>query len=319
MRTQIAYQIQSQCLHLGMTIDTSSEYFNLPSPVDKHFFSPGGVKRSLYIKRDDLIHPIVSGNKWRKLRYNIDYLLEQGMEGFVTCGGPWSNHLIASAACAHKYGISAIGLVRGNYHKYQGYVLRECAKLGMDLHLLSNSEFDRLLAEPGELLREYGFADKLWIPLGGSNELGRLGCQEIVKEVIASGLKPDLWCVPAGTATTAAGMLEAIDYDCDMFVFPAIGKDKQEDEINQLFEIDSTVELHILDCHRLRFGKTDHALVEFLDNIRLETGILFDPIYNGKMLESLLTNHHDMFTKFNTPLLVHTGGLTGWKGIQRKY
>jgi 1-aminocyclopropane-1-carboxylate deaminase len=176
----------------------------LPSPVerlDDDWLRSRGVE--LWLKRDDLIHPDVPGNKWRKLRYNLEAATEQGQHTLLTFGGAYSNHLRATAAAARLSGFATIGIVRGERHLPLNPSLEYAVRQGMRLGYLDREAYRRK-REPAviaELRREYG--PFYLLPEGGSNELAVRGCAELVAEI-----EPDfdVICCPCGTGTTLAGI-----------------------------------------------------------------------------------------------------------------
>jgi 1-aminocyclopropane-1-carboxylate deaminase len=295
---------------------STNKHFNLPSPLELVRFSHDDRRIAFHIKRDDLIHPLVSGNKWRKLIFNIEHAVNHNKSTITTCGGPWSNHLIATASACALLNLKAIGLVRGDYYRYESQVLQNCRSLGMELIYLSNSEFDTLEQDLDSLLRKHNISNSHFIPLGGANALGRLGCEAIVHET-KNLLSPDLWLIPAGTGTTAMGMINALDYSCNVWIFPAIGHVKQQKEIAELQAKKSQIKIRVLNAHRNRFGKIDDAFREFIQQIKSKHAILFDPLYNGKMLELVLTQYADELETFENILFLHTGGLSGWSGFDQ--
>src|SRR5688572_18165932 len=170
------------------------DFLNLPSPLEELQHFPGKEKGiRIFMKRDDKIHPEISGNKWRKLKYNIENAKEKGASILVTAGGPWSNHLAATAAAGKKLGFKTKAYVRGVEPKEWSDTLNFCRSQGMELNFLSKSTFDSqdLAVEMSD--------DEYWIPLGGENDAGVKGCAELMNEITIGF---DLITVPVGTGTT---------------------------------------------------------------------------------------------------------------------
>ena len=182
----------------------------LPSPVFEikdEMISAAGVR--LFIKRDDLIHPTVSGNKWRKLKYNLLDAHEKGHDTILTFGGAFSNHLYAVAAAGAQLGLHTIGIVRGEDHEIRETpTLRFCKEQGMSIHYISRAEY-KLRNNPSYLLQTQAkFGNLYMIPEGGTNALALKGVCEIVSEADRQiGFSPDYYAVAAGTGGTAAGLL----------------------------------------------------------------------------------------------------------------
>lgn len=179
-----------------------------PSPLTEaadERFAARGVR--LLLKRDDLVHPELPGNKWRKLAPNLRAALETGHERLVTFGGAYSNHLRATAAAGRLLGLETVGVVRGD--ELAGRPLNDslarCAADGMRLHFVTRSEYRRK-AEPevrARLLDAAGAADAYVIPEGGSNALALTGCAELGRELRDVC---DVAAVACGTGGTLAGL-----------------------------------------------------------------------------------------------------------------
>jgi 1-aminocyclopropane-1-carboxylate deaminase len=171
--------------------------------VELPFLNRKGIE--LFVKRDDLIDDFVSGNKWRKLKYNLALAKANNSAGVLTFGGAYSNHLLATVAACEKMGVPAIGIVRGEeLNRNSNSVLSRCATLGMDLQFISRNEYalihDRMYHE--ELLAK--FPNFHIVPEGGANYYGIIGCQEILSETPNNY---DHIFVAQGTTTTSAGLV----------------------------------------------------------------------------------------------------------------
>ena len=230
------------------------------------------------MKRDDLIHPFISGNKWRKLSHHIEHPNLISKKGLMTCGGPWSNHLLATASLGQSYSIKTIGLVRGTYHKFVNPILEQCSRFGMELHYLTNTVFNELKSKPNKVISELELTDYQFIPMGGDDISGQVGSQAIVHEVLVQDQRPDLWLMAAGTGATASGILTAIDYPCTVKVFPAINSIVEINKLKlRLSSINTRANLEYFEPHRCRFGAIDHELIDFVRSFQETTGILLDP------------------------------------------
>lgn len=178
----------------------------LPSPLQEAHderFARRGLR--LLLKRDDLIHPLVTGNKWRKLAPNLRNALDAGHGTLLTFGGAWSNHLRATAAAGRLLGPATVGVVRGDElaDRPLNASLARCAADGMRLHFVSRADYRRrgdadFLAELAER-----FGDPQVIPEGGSNTAAVHGCTELARELHG---RADVVAVPCGTGGTLAGL-----------------------------------------------------------------------------------------------------------------
>jgi 1-aminocyclopropane-1-carboxylate deaminase len=273
---------------------------------------------NLFIKRDDLIHPIISGNKWRKLKYNILHLNMNRMEGILTFGGAYSNHLLATAFAAKQANIPCVGIIRGEeLTKDSNLILSFCHTLGMRLKFVSRNEYG-YRDEPiykQELLTEY---KNFWmVPEGGGNYQGVLGCMEIMKETENDY---DFVCVSQGTTTTSIGILLSLPEKSKLLVCPALkGFDsicemKQmlfymgfehefiEEKLNQVIVL-STDELG-------KYGKASPELKLFNNSLYERMKINFDYTYNAKSLFQL-NKYIERNSLVNEKILyIHTGGFS---------
>ena len=228
----------------------------------------------LLIKRDDLIHPEVSGNKWRKLKYNIELVQFQKKDGVLTFGGAYSNHLLATAAACNLAGLKSIGIVRGEeLTANSNSNLKRCAELGMELKFIPREEYDarneKFVQETWK--EEYPFY--LLIPEGGANYYGMVGCQEIRKELPN---EIDHLFVAQGTTTTSCGLLVGLGESTQLHVVPVLkGFDAKAEMKKQLFPflIDeetiqeqlNRVEVHS-EAHFGGYGKWNQELIDFIAN-----------------------------------------------------
>ena len=276
-----------------------------------------GIK--LYVKRDDLIHDEVSGNKWRKLKYNIEQVYQGKFEGVFTFGGAFSNHLVATASACNQLGLKSIGFVRGNELTINSNdTLKRCYELGMELRFLSREEY--ALRNDKQYIHEIqsenlGFYP---IPEGGSNYLGVIGCQEIVKEI---EIEIDHLFIAQGTTTTSCGVLMGKNSHTQLHVIPVLkgfhSKETMvdilkyalldEDYANEL--VDDVI-VHS-EYHFGGYGKYTDELIHFIKDIYSGYQLPLDFVYTGKafygMLEELRSDNYDN----QTVVFIHTGGLQG--------
>lgn len=274
--------------------------FKLPSPLDEIPDHPGSARGiKLWLKRDDTIHPDISGNKWRKLKYNISYAVEKGMKHIVTAGGYWSNHLAATAVAGKTFGFKVTGIIRGEEPNTRSDTLKFCEEHGMDLHFLSRSDFDQLPESISHL--DFFNESAYFIPVGGANDLGEKGCKEIMREV---DIDYSHVMVPVGTATTFNGIVGTVQ-NKKVIGFSAL-KGYNEENGN----------VCIIDDYCFKgFAKTSPELNEFIVEFYHQNKIMLEPVYTGKMMfgvyQMLASGRIENQSRV---ICIHTGGLQGLKG-----
>ena len=179
-----------------------------PSPLQKleaGFLAEKGIE--LYIKRDDLIHPHIQGNKWRKLKYNLFDARVNGIHTLLTFGGPFSNHIYATAAAAKLFHFKAIGIIRGDEPQVLSPTLQFAASQGMELYYMDRESY-RQKDDPTniESLRAQ-IGNFYLVPEGGTNALAVEGAAEIIEEI---DIPFDYICTPCGTGGTLAGLVSGL-------------------------------------------------------------------------------------------------------------
>jgi 1-aminocyclopropane-1-carboxylate deaminase len=292
---------------------------NDPTPLQllqDPVLEPHGVQ--LYLKRDDLIHPEISGNKFRKLKYNIQYAKELGYTKLLTFGGAFSNHIAATAAVGRLLGFETIGIIRGNeLTPDSNRTLKLASKNGMKFIFVTRTNYQ----EKQELAKKYGTGCYV-LPEGGTNELAVQGVTECMTEITNQlGYKPNFVTTAVGTGGTFAGLCVGAGLETKVLGF-AVLKNGQYlvPEINQL--IDSKGNMNLVnyeifwDYHCGGYGKITPALVTFIEQFGTRNNVLLDPIYTGKMLFCLyeLIRRGDTFKPNDSIVAVHTGGLQGRNG-----
>ncbi|WP_316801334.1 1-aminocyclopropane-1-carboxylate deaminase/D-cysteine desulfhydrase [Pedobacter frigidisoli] len=283
------------------------------SPVEKLNYSPFS---NLFVKRDDLIDPFISGNKWRKLKYILAKAQEAGRNHLVTFGGTYSNHLVATAAAAARTGLKATAFVRGE--AVNNEMLMLCRLFGMEL-IFTNRESYR---NKEELFRNY-FADDseaYFIDEGGASPEAATGCAEIIDELPA--IYDHIFCA-AGTGTTAAGLLAGIqkhELETHLHVVSALkGGSFLTDEINSITPVSDHLHLHT-EYHFGGYAKTTSELISFIQNFTRQTGLLIDPVYTGKMFYAITDlQQKGILHQDDRILAIHTGGLLGMFGMKDKF
>ena len=268
----------------------------------------------LWMKRDDLLHPIISGNKWRKLKYCLDNALSFGVDSLISMGGAYSNHLHALAYAANILGLQSTGYIRGEKPDKLTPTLNDMQNWGMELKFISRSDY-RLLRHykgsrdlPGLKPRQY------WLPEGGAQTLALKGVSELVGEI---NVVFDILCTPCGTGATLAGIINAVPIGVSVVGFAALK--------NAVFLRNDVESILPMPCtnwqinHNYHFGgfaKTSAELLTFISDFEDKTGIPLEPVYTGKMMYALfdLIAKHT-FKPGQRIIAIHTGGLQGKRGF----
>jgi 1-aminocyclopropane-1-carboxylate deaminase len=272
---------------------------------------------SVQIKREDLIHPFVSGNKFRKLKYNLLQAKEEQQETLLTFGGAFSNHIAAVAFAGKEKGFKTIGIIRGDELRdkiSENPTLQFAENCGMQFEFVSRENY-RLKQEISFLedLKEK-FGNFYLIPEGGTNGLAIKGCEEILTDEDAEF---DYICCSIGTGGTICGIINSILPHQKVLGFPALKGDFLKEEIRNIVKNDNW-EL-LTDYHFGGYGKVNIELIAFINQFFAENNIPLDPIYTGKMVFGVI----DLIDKGYFPakskvLLIHTGGIQGIQGMNMK-
>lgn len=280
----------------------------------------------LFVKRDDLIDEHVSGNKWRKLKFNVEQAKTLKKNGILTFGGAYSNHLAATAAACHRSGLKAIGIVRGDeLNEDSNPTLRQCADFGMELHFVSRLDYAARYEKSYHEELNFEFPNYLIVPEGGANYYGMIGCQEILKETPNDY---DYVFVAQGTTTTSIGLALALPEQTKLLVVPVLKGFDSLGEMKSLlgytgFESslidDVLAKVNVLDeYHFGGYGKYTDELLDFMERVFSETHLPLDPIYTGKVIYAIQDWLLKNDIKNKRVLFVHTGGIQGGKMIAKK-
>lgn len=273
----------------------------LPSPIE-HVDHPVLKLHevTLDVKREDLIHPLVSGNKWRKLKYNL-YI---NPKGIITFGGAFSNHIHATAAACHVFKIPSVGIIRGE-EDISNPTLRDARDMGMQLYYVSRSAY-RLKEESADIqsiINQY--PDYTPIPEGGSNDTALLGVHELGEEIAETVY--DVVALAAGTGATARGILPYCQ-DKEVILFSAI----KTPDLYHAHGISPHSNILLTDDYALGgYGKTTPQFIHWINKFSSDTGIPVDPIYNGKVIHGLMDMIRSGRLHGKRILWIHTGGLQG--------
>ena len=277
---------------------------------------------TLHLLRLDLIHPLVSGNKWFKLRYNLQQAKACGASQVVSFGGAFSNHLYALAWAGKQLGIRTVGVVRGEPEYAQNPTLSDAAGWGMELKFVSRAEYrqrDDALYHKA-LLASYPGA--VIVPEGGSNALAVKGFEDLFEHPCWQHVpNPDLLVSACGTGGTLAGLIAARPATTNVLGIPVLkGADFLYADIQRLLEESGAGPVGgwqlDLDGHEGGYAKLSADLVQFMRDFYAETNIELDPVYTGKMmfrLHKLIAQ--GTFRAGTSIVAVHTGGLQGRRGF----
>lgn len=277
---------------------------------------------NVWIKRDDLLHPIIAGNKWRKLKYNILEAKRQGYKQILSFGGAYSNHLHALAYACKINNLHSIGIVRGEQHYANNYTLRWARHWGMTLKFVDRITY-KLRDNPqfiNDLQAQY--PEAFIVPEGGSNSLALTGIKEVIEE-LDQQLDYDYLITPVGSGGTLAGLIAA---DNNRHHIRGVAVLKQHNylqkEVLKLLSSNSNEFTHwqILDeYHCGGYGRYSPQNAKEILAFSQLTSIPFEPVYSGKMVLALLDlTKQGYFKPGSTIVLLHTGGLQGLGGMAER-
>ncbi|TVP61429.1 MAG: 1-aminocyclopropane-1-carboxylate deaminase/D-cysteine desulfhydrase [Nodularia sp. (in: Bacteria)] len=293
--------------------------------IENEIFRRAGVELS--VLRLDTMHPLVNGNKWFKLKYNLLEAKQQNLTTLLTFGGAYSNHIFATAAAGNLFGFRTIGVIRGEERLPLNPTLDFAKQQGMQLVYLNREAYrQKHTRELQEDLRQR-FGDVFIIPEGGSNLNGVRGCTEIVSD---TG-KFDTICLACGTGTTLAGIALSLNQNKRVIGFPVLKKGEFiAQEIDNLLKnyLDSELpapthspapwEL-ICDYHFGGYAKVNDQLLMFSKQFEQQNSLLLDYVYTAKMFYGVIDLLHlGFFQKGDRLLLIHTGGLQGNIGMEKR-
>ncbi len=268
-----------------------------------------GIK--IFMKRDDLIHPIISGNKWRKLYHNINFAIENSFTEIITYGGPWSNHLLATAEACRISNLNLTAIIRGEQPKYSSKVLSFLEKLNFKMVFIPKTDYDiwKYSSQAPDFIKLH---NPYIIPEGGRNNLGIKGCEAIVDEL--RDFHFDYICTPAGSGTTARGILRRLNSSQKLCVFAPF---KQEELLRQFILKEGKAFEFITEFHFGGFSKIPSEVKQFVRDFSLRYNIQLDYIYNGKMMYGIFEKiKRGDFADGSVIVAIHTGGVQGNSGFE---
>ena len=282
------------------------------SRIEKFRFNKSNNKDlELFVKRDDLIHKYISGNKIRKLNQNIFSFYKNKCKKLVTFGGAFSNHLLATAALCNELSIDCVGIVRGEeLNVNSNGILKKCSSLGMQLNFVSRSSFSKQKKMNG-----FVFHDGIptwFVPEGGANLEGIEGCKEIVSE---NEEIFDYYVVAQGTTTTSIGIALALPPSAKIIVVPVLkvfnSKSEMKSVLNNvdLWNVIKDKIIVLDDFHFGDYAKSTNELREFISEINQLNEMQIEEVYTGKALYALKNYLEKNFVKNKKVLFIHTGGI----------
>jgi 1-aminocyclopropane-1-carboxylate deaminase len=321
--------------------------------IDDCFFSRRNIR--FFLKRDDLLNVFfskiifgdhnmtqsVSGNKFRKMKYNLLYMQNTNIKRLLTFGGAFSNHIHATAAAGLLFGIETIGVIRGEEAANLSPTLRFARDCGMVLHFVNRTDYREKEVLMNSLKAQFG--DFYYLPEGGTNDLALRGAAEIVGEIETQldGIPPDYISVPCGTGGTIAGIISAANSATHVLGFSALKGDFLQNEVTNLLNMPQNAVytegvLPLIsegekiqnpknwsintEFHFGGYARWTPELISFINNFKEKHNIALDPIYTGKMVFGLYKLIESGVIPPNSTVVgVHTGGIQGIEGFNQRF
>jgi 1-aminocyclopropane-1-carboxylate deaminase len=259
------------------------------------------------ILRLDLIHPQISGNKWFKLKYNLEEAKKQGLDTVLTFGGAFSNHIHATAIACKQFGFKSIGIIRGEKEAETNFTLFEAKRNGMQLCFVSRDDYKHKTDQTFIDTLKKQFGNFYLIPEGGNNLLGEKGCEEILPK---ENDHDYIFCA-CGTATTFTGISKQIKQHQKLIGISVLkGEGKMTEEHPEI----------LTGYHFGGYAKHTDQLLEFKKQFELQNNIPLDYVYTAKLFYAV----HDLISKDRIQknskvLIIHSGGLQGNTGYEERY
>lgn len=269
-------------------------------------------KVQLDLLRLDNLHPIISGNKWFKLRYYIEDALQKGYKKILTFGGPYSNHIIASAYAAHIHNLEVVGIIRGEEPRQWSHTLLQAKLYGMQLHFVPRAVYDSHKRSENLIWAAGQFGDCYIVPEGGMGALGVKGVSAWLQTQPVSDYTH--WAVAVGTGTTIAGVLETANVNQQVIGFSSMKNNNAlSGEIESLLNRSLPTGFKIVhDYHFGGYGKYNMLLIDWMNDFYSTTGMALDFVYTAKMMYGVCDLlRQGYFPQGAKILAIHTGGLQG--------
>lgn len=273
----------------------------------------------LYIKREDELHPFISGNKYRKLKYNLEEASHQNHNTLLTFGGAYSNHIVATAAAGYEHNFKTIGIIRGeelanNLKEVISInpTLKSASEHNMQFEFVSRSAYINKTSPEFITSLKEKFGKFYLVPEGGTNKFAVRGCEEILTK---DDEKYHVIYSAVGTGGTISGIVNSTKNFQKVIGFPALKGDFLQQEIKNYVLRNDNWSL-INGYHFGDYAKISKELIIFINKFKRETSISLDPVYTGKMMFGIVDLiKKDVFKKGTKILAIHTGGLQGIDGM----
>lgn len=290
--------------------------FKLHKSINQRVTMPNDFGIELFIKREDAIHPFVSGNKYRKLKYNIEEAKRLGFTKLLTFGGAYSNHIAAVAFAGKEFGFETIGIIRGEELKdkiQENNTLSFAKSCGMHFEFISRESYRNKHSESFLEALKHSQNNFYLVPEGGTNNLAVKGCEEILTNNDAAF---DFVCCSVGTGGTISGLINGSQTNQQILGFPALKGSFLREDISK-FAKHYNWSL-ISAYHFGGYAKVNEALIHFINHFKRENNIPLDPVYTGKMMYGIFDLvEKGFFPKGSKILAIHTGGLQGITGMNK--
>lgn len=270
----------------------------------------------LGIKRDDLLHPLISGNKWRKLKYNLVHMKALKKTELLTFGGAFSNHVHACAAAGKLFNLKTHAIIRGPELDNNNPTIQFAKQCSMQLHVVNRAEYRQRHEQEYLNALQTRFPNAYIIPEGGTNSFALLGCEELVKSLP----EHDYLICPTGSGGTLAGLIEGSKSSTQVLGIAVLKQAEYlKDEIRKLStKANNQNNWQLLtDFHDGGYGKFSPQLWQFCQYMNHNHNLPLEPIYSGKMMYALWQLiQQDYFPAGSKIIAVHTGGMQGLNGLK---
>jgi D-cysteine desulfhydrase len=267
------------------------------------------------ILRLDLVHPVISGNKWFKLKYQLQEARRQNKKGILSFGGAWSNHLVATALAAQQAELASIGIIRGEQPEMLSTTLQEMQDYNMQLQFISRARYSNEAAIIPELAAQY--PDYYIIPQGGQSHLGVLGAADILQLTQIKSYSHI--CGAAGTGTMLAGLVHAaLPHQQVIGICSLKMPDDENNSLNSFIKPYAGQKQYAIfyDYHFGGYARKTNELISFMNSIYQQHELPTDFVYTGKLLFGVMQLvQNNYFQPGSRILVVHSGGLQGNRSL----
>lgn len=288
--------------------------FQCDRSINQPIILPSKYDVKLYLKREDNIHPFISGNKYRKLKYNIEAAKNLAVSTLLTFGGAYSNHIAAVAFAGKTFNFKTIGVIRGEELETKidnNPTLTFAKQCGMQFKFITRELYRQKNTNHFIEILKKEFNDFYLIPEGGTNTNAVKGCEEILTHADSCF---NFICAPVGTGGTISGLINSLQPNQQVLGFPALKGSFLQEDISK-FVSNKKWSLN-LEYHFGGYAKVNKELIHFINRFKKEQNIQLDPVYTGKMMFGIFNLiEKGYFPKGSKILAIHTGGLQGIKGM----